>query len=211
MSMTDRLELRILKATRVVCLCALLIAILSMIAVMLSLALPAQANVAADPAVNASAVLASIPGSEAANDTDPIVQPTGFPGLELPPALSKAIDEDDALRDSLADWLSNVPAPYRQAFVNELSDVVARANAHAASWEWDNRERYVGAAMRQYARLKIEHIAAADIAIASANARSENLRMSIGTLLGIAGFLTLMLLLLAIELNTRGLRTGARP
>ncbi|WP_343675832.1 hypothetical protein [Paraburkholderia heleia] len=50
------------------------------------------------------------------------------------------------------------PLADRQRFLDELSDVVAHARQHAASWEWDDREKCVAAAMNQYPQVKIVRI-----------------------------------------------------
>lgn len=57
--------------------------------------------------------------------------------------------------------------------------------------------------MNQYARVKIERIGDAQSAMQAARGRSEQLGSSLGTLLALAGFLVLLLLLTAIERNTR--------
>jgi hypothetical protein len=81
--------------------------------------------------------------------------------------------------------------------------VVARATQHAASWEWDNRQRYVAAAMTEYARLKLDRIGAAQNEEASLAGRDQRYLISAAALVALIGVLTLLLILLAIERNTR--------
>lgn len=217
MKIAERLERRLLGTARALCLLALVAVVMAITAVMFALAFPGKQSVVADPSVNVTDVLASLPGSEAANDaisgdsangsmTDVNVQAAA--GLVIPAPLRQVLNGDNASQPLLNAWLGNVPLPDRQQFLNKLSEVVARASQHAATWEWDNRERYVAAAMNQYARVKIERIASAEGAIEAAHDRSEQFRASLGTLLALVGFLTLLLVLLAIERNTRHLRVG---
>lgn len=217
MKIAERLERRLLGTARALCLLALVAVVMAITAVMFALAFPGKQSVVADPSVNVTDVLASLPGSEAANDaisgdsasgsmTDVNVQAAA--GLVIPAPLRQVLNGDNASQPLLNAWLGNVPLPDRQQFLNKLSEVVARASQHATTWEWDNRERYVAAAMNQYARVKIERIASAEGAIEAAHDRSEQFRASLGTLLALVGFLTLLLVLLAIERNTRHLRVG---
>jgi hypothetical protein len=211
MSVAEKLELRLLGTARILCIVALVAAVMAMIAVVFALAAPGGSRVISDPLVTASDVLGSIPGSEAANDAlsnsaAPTPSVPGAAGLAVPPVLRAVLNQDDASQTVLDGWLGSVPSADRQQFLNELSDVIARANQHAAAWEWDDRERYVAAAMSQYAHMKIERVALATNAIEAANDRSGQFRSSLGTLLALAGFLTLLLLLMAIERNTRRLR-----
>jgi hypothetical protein len=212
MRIADKLERRLLGMAHVLCLIALVGAVLAMIAVMFALALPGRAAVTADPSVSASEVLSSIPGSEAANDTlssdgangsYPMANVPGAAGFLMPAPLRAVLNQDNASQPLLEAWLTSVPVADRQQFLDELSNVVAQATQHAAGWEWDDRERYVAAAMNQYARVKIERISVAQSAIRAAHGRSEQLGSSLGTLLALAGFLVLLLLLTAIERNTR--------
>lgn len=215
MSVADKVERRLLGTARILCIVALVAAVMAMIAVMFALAVPAGTGVIADPPVAVSDVLGSIPGSEAANDAlsngaAPTLDVAGAAGLVVPAALRAVLNQDDASQTSLDGWLASVPPADRQPFLDELSDVIARANQHAAAWEWDDRERYVAAAMNQYAHLKIERVTLATHAIEAQNDRSGQFRSSLGTLLALAGFLTVLILLMAIERNTRGLR-GQKP
>ncbi|WP_238466598.1 hypothetical protein [Paraburkholderia tagetis] len=182
---------------------------------MFALAAPEKAGVAADPPVTATDVLASIPGSEAANDAISTESANdgasgmhiqAAAGLVIPAPLRQVLSGDNASQPLFDAWLGSVPLSDRQQFIDELSGVVARADQHAAAWEWDDRERYVAAAMNQYAHLKIERIASAETVIEAARNRIGQFRTSLGTLLGVAGFLTLLLVLMSIERNTRHLR-----
>ena len=212
MKIADKLEQRLLGMVRALCLIALLSAVLAMIALMFALAVPGRAGVTVDPPVSASEVLSSIPGSQAANDALSSDGANGgyaaeniphAAGLLIPAPLRDVLDQDNASQPLLDAWLTSIPLTDRQRFLDELAQVVTRASQHAASWEWDNRERYVAAAMNQYAQVKIERIDATQSAIEAAHSRSEQLGSSLGTLLALAGFLALLLLLTAIERNTR--------
>lgn len=212
MKIADRLERHLLRMARALCLIALVGVVLAMITVIFALAVPGRVSVTADPPVSAGEVLSSLPGSEAANDalssdsangSDPIVNVPGAAGFLIPAPLRTVLNQDDASQPPIEAWLASVPLSDRQQFLDELSDVVATATHRAQAWEWDNRERYVAAAMDRYARVKIERIDAAQSALQAAHGRSEQLGSSVGTLLALAGFLVLLLLLTAIERNTR--------
>jgi hypothetical protein len=161
-----------------------------------------------NPAVEATEVLAKIPGTETANDLlsdapDSGLKVPNAEGLVIPQALKSALLADDDSQPVLNAWLGNVPTTERQGFLNELSVVVALAMQHAQSWEWDNRQRYVAAAMTEYARMKIDRLNEAQDEQARAAARDERYLVSAGVLVVLIGMLTLLLILLAIERNTR--------
>ncbi|MCG5076924.1 hypothetical protein [Paraburkholderia tagetis] len=219
MKIADKVEQRLLGTARTLCLISLVAAVLAMTALMFALAAPGKAQPVADPPVRATDVLASIPGSEASNDAisdnnvgnsasdgAAALSIQAAAGLTVSAPLRQVLSQDNASQPLLEAWLDSVPLPDRQAFLNELSDVVAHANQHAAAWEWDDRNRYVAAAMNQYARVKTERIASAQSAIAAAHDRIAQFRSSLGTLLALTGFLTLLLVLISIERNTRHLR-----
>jgi hypothetical protein len=215
MKIADNIERRLLGTARALCLIALVAAVVAMTAVMFALAMPAHSGIVADPTVRATDVLAAIPGTETANDaisansasdTAPAMNIQAAAGLAIPAPLRQVLNEDSASQPLLDGWLDSVPRTDRQSFINEMSDVVALANRHAAAWEWDDRERYVAAAMNQYARVKIERIASAESAVRALQDRIVQFRSSLGTLLALAGFLTLLLVLMSIERNTRQLR-----
>jgi hypothetical protein len=160
------------------------------------------------PAVSATEVLAGIPGSETANDLlsnapDSDIHVPDAAGFVIPPALDSILTGDGASQAALNNWLGNVPEGDRQQFLTELSAVVALATQHAATWEWDNRQRYVDAAMTQYAHMKIDRVVQAKNEQAAIADRREQYRESVGVLLGIIGILTLLSVSLAIERNTR--------
>jgi hypothetical protein len=164
-----------------------------------------------DPAVSASEVLSGIPGTESANDllsvqnSASVVVPNAA-GLVMPSPLKSVLIGNDAGEASVNDWLDRTPLADRQSFLNELSVVVASAGQHAAAWEWDDRQRYVAAAMNQYARTKIERIAAAQSQAQARTDMADEYRVVLGVLLAMMAGLTVLLLLMAIERNTRGLR-----
>ncbi|WP_167760147.1 hypothetical protein [Paraburkholderia pallida] len=182
---------------------------------MFALAAPGKAVAVTDPPVAAADVLEAIPGSETANDalansnagdSTAELNIQAAQGLVIPAPLRQVLIGDNASQALLDAWLGSVPRSDRQSFVNELSGVVTRAGQHAAAWEWDDRERYIAAAMNQYARIKIERIGSAESAIEAVDNRIGQFRTSLGTLLAVAGFLTLLLVLISIERNTRHLR-----
>lgn len=159
-------------------------AALGMIALMFALAVPGKTAVSADPPLSASEVLSSIPGSEATNDALSYDSANGsyrtanVPGAAdflIPAPLRTVLNQDNASQPLLKARLASVPLADRQQFLDEFSGVVARATQRAASWEWDNRERYVAAVMNQYARVRIKRIGAARSAIQAARGRSERL------------------------------------
>ncbi|MDH6147130.1 MULTISPECIES: hypothetical protein [Paraburkholderia] len=211
MRIADRIERRLLGMARALCLIALVGAILAMIALMFALGVPNKVAVRSDPSVSASEVLSSIAGSEVANDGlesgsvngNAIANVTAAVGLFIPAPLNAVLGQDATSQPLLEAWLERVPQGDRQQFLDELSDIVAVAGQHAAAWEWDNRERYVAAAMNQYARVKIGRIEATEKAVQVARRRNAQLGSSLGTLLALTGFLILLLLLTAIERNTR--------
>lgn len=212
MKIADALERRVLGTARFVCLIMFAGALLSMIAVALVLlsGAPAHRN-NSDPPVSASEVLSEIPGMESANDalsggSRPALQVPNAFGLTVPPSLHTVLVEDDDSQMVLNDWLRNVPAADRQPFLNELADVVTLASQHAASWEWDDRQRYIAAAMSQYAHRKTALLADAQSRIAAQADRKDQCRLALGLLIAVTGLLTLLLVLLSIEKNTRSLR-----
>ena len=214
MRIADTFEQRVLGMARVVCLITFAGALLSMIAVIFALVASQTAQGdSTDPPVSASAVLSQIPGAESANDEltdhhDIALQIPAAAGLTVPPSIRQVLAEDDADRSTLNNWLGHVPITDRQQFLNELSAVVTLADQHAASWEWDNRQRYIAAAMNEYAHTKIERLDAAERKAVAQGERTAEYQLSLGILLAILGLLTVLLLLMSIERNTRILRTG---
>jgi hypothetical protein len=199
----------VLSATRIVCkiflfatLCAV-VAILAAILASASRVLPSTS-----PPVSVADVMSKIAGSEAANDQlaslpDSGVHVPNADGYTIPQALDDLLKEDDATQTVLDRWLGSIPLDGRQQFLNELSTVVSAATQHAAAWEWDDRQRYVAAAMNQYAHVKIERVMRAENEIETAAERDAQYRTALGALLGIIVIVTMMLVLLAIERNTR--------
>jgi hypothetical protein len=209
MNVTDAVEKRLLfSIARVLCL-TLLVAALGAI-VISGVAIYTNGRGGATvvyPAVSATDVLSGIAGSESANDLlsnapDSEMHVPNAAGFVIPKALDVVLVSDDASQPVLNNWLGNVPEGDQQV-QSDLSAVVARATQHAAAWEWDNRQRYVEAAMMRYAHMKIGLLARAENAQVDRADRSEQYRMTVGVLLCIVGILTLLLVLLAIERNTR--------
>ena len=158
--------------------------------------------------VSVGTVLASIPGTQSENDGSSSVQGAGIDvpnaaGIPIPKPLNAVLMSDTTSQPILNAWLDDIPARDRPAFVAGLTQVVTAANQHAASWEWDNRQRYVAAAMSEYARINIDHFTElADIRKRTAG-KLADYRSALGTLLGVAATLTLLLTVMAIERNTR--------
>lgn len=158
--------------------------------------------------VSVATVLAAVPGTQSANDDFFNTQDSGVDvpnamGIPIPKPLNAVLTSDTSSQSILNGWLGDIPVQGRRTFVDGLAAVVAAANQHAAAWEWDNRQRYVAAAMSEYARLTIERIAAMADARKQAAEKLETYREAFGTLLGVAATLTLLLTVLAIERNTR--------
>ncbi|MGG1947331.1 hypothetical protein AB1286_21515 [Trinickia sp. NRRL B-1857] len=109
-------------------------------------------------------------------------------------------------------WLDAIPTRDRRSFVAGLTKVVTAADQHAASWEWDNRQRYVAAAMSEYARIDIDRVTEIADSQKRTAEKLADYRSALGTLLGVAATLTLLLTVMAIERNTRPPRgSGAAP
>lgn len=118
MKIADKLERRLLGMAHVLCLIALVGAVLAMIALMFALAVPGKTAVTADPPLSASEVLSSIPGSEAANDalsndsangSYPTVNVPGAGGFLIPAPLRTVLSQDNASQLLLEAWLASVP------------------------------------------------------------------------------------------------------
>ncbi|MGF6837813.1 hypothetical protein QF001_001680 [Paraburkholderia youngii] len=89
--------------------------------------------------------------------------------------------------------------------MDQDDDASNRPRPLLALWCNAHRRDPDDAAMNQYAHVKIKRITSAQQAIDAANARSNQFRASLGTLLGLASILTLLLLLTSIERKTRRL------
>lgn len=214
MAIAERLERCLWGTAKVICVALLVAGMLACAVVGVALlGVHGAAPINGDPAVSASEVLSRIPGTESANDllsvqdTASVVVPNAA-GLIMPAPLKSVLIGNDAGRASVNDWLGRTPSEDRQSFVNELSAVVALAGQHAAAWEWDDRQRYVAAAMNQYARTKIERISAAQTEAAARADTADEYRVVLGVLLAMMAGVTVLLLLMAIERNTRGLRAS---
>lgn len=210
MSITDIVEKRVVfSIARTFCVMLLGGALAAIVVVGIALAMNGQPSEAtSDSIIPAAEVLSKIPGSESANDLlstppDSGIHIPNAAGFVIPEALHAVLTNNYASQPVLDNWLGNVPEMHRQQFLNELSVVVALATQHAATWEWDNRQRYVAAAMSQYAHMKIDRLEQAQRAQISMEDRNEQYRMSVGVLLVVIGILTMLLVLLAIERNTR--------
>jgi hypothetical protein len=158
--------------------------------------------------VSAETVLSSIPGTQSENDGSSSAQGSGIDvpnaaGIPIPKPLNAILISDTASQPILNGWLDDIPARDRRAFVAGLTNVVTAANRHAASWEWDNRQRYVAAAMSEYARINIDRLTERAAAQKRTADKLADYRSALGTLLGVAATLTLLLTVMAIERNTR--------
>ncbi|PMS18089.1 hypothetical protein C0Z18_17785 [Trinickia dabaoshanensis] len=193
-----------------VCRVLLVGAIVSMLFVGISMiARGAGGNQAKDIVpVSVATVLADIPGTQSENDGSSSAAGPGYEvpnaaGIQIPKPLVAVLTRDATSQRILNAWLDDIPARDRRDFVAGLTKVINAANEHTASWEWDNRQRYVAAAMSEYARMAIDRVT--EIADAQKRAAEQlaGYRNAMGTLLGIAATLTLLLTVMAIERNTR--------
>lgn len=165
--------------------------------------------------VSVESVLADIPGSQSANDGSFVAQAANIDvpnavGVPIPQPLNSVLVSDTASQPILNAWLGDIPSWDRRAFVAGLANVVTAADRHSASWEWDNRQRYVAAAMSEYARMNIDRLTEVADAEKHRADKLADYRGALGTLLGVAATLTLLLTVMAIERNTRP-RGAFRP
>ncbi len=158
--------------------------------------------------VSLDAVLADIPGTQSENDGSGGEPSSGIDvsnavGMKIPGPLMAVLTSDTTSQHILNSWLDVVPVRDRGEFIAGLAKVVTAANQRAASWEWDNRQRYIAAAMSEYARISIDRITEIADARKQSAEKLARYRNALGTLLGIAATLTLLLTVMAIERNTR--------
>ncbi|MGN6665788.1 MAG: hypothetical protein ACTHKH_02260 [Trinickia sp.] len=209
--MTVKAERRIFfSIAATVCRVLLLGAIVSMLFVGISIATQSAVAGHVDDIVPVSVdtVLASIPGKQSDNDGFSSSQAASIDvpnaaGIRIPKPLNAVLTSDTASQPILNAWLDNVPMGYRRQFVAGLAKVVTSANQHAVSWEWDNRQRYVATAMGEYARITIDRLSELADERKRAADKLADYRSAMGTLMGIAATLTLLLTVMAIERNTR--------
>lgn len=199
---------RVLSAARIVCQIFLVTALIAVVAVLAAIwAGDARSLPSVNPSVSVAEVMSKIAGSESANDQlsfpDSGVRVPNADGYAIPQALDAVLKDDDASQPVLDRWLGKIAPEGRQQFLNELSTVVSAARQHAAAWEWDDRRRYVAAAMSEYAHMKIDRVMRAESERETAAERDAQYRTSLGELLAIIVVLTMMLALFAIERNTR--------
>jgi hypothetical protein len=211
MTVIDILEKRLVFGiTRLICVALLCIALASIVAVVwASFTGNRTAPAVSDPVVGAQEILSSIAGSQEANDLSPDLNPSSLvaipnaTGLAIPAALESVLVNDSTSQPVLDSWLGKVPEQDRQQFLNELSNVVVEANRHAATWEWDNRQRYVATAMGRYAEVKIRRLDEITRLQTLAAAQNAQYHLDAGVLLAICAALILLLAVLTIERNTR--------
>ena len=209
--MTAKAERRVFfSIATIVCQVLLLGAIVSMLFVGGGIVTSGAASVRVDDIVPVSAdtVLASIPGMQSENDGSSSAQGSGIDvpnavGIQIPKPLNAVLTSDATSQPILNGWLDDIPARDRRGFVAGLTKVITAANQHAASWEWDNRQRYVAAAMSEYARINIDRFTGLADAQKRTADKLADYRSALGTLLGVAATLTLLLTVMAIERNTR--------
>lgn len=194
----------------IVCRVLLLGAIVSMLFIGISMVASGAGGGRAKAVVPVSVgtVLADIPGTQSENDGTSSTPGPGFgvpnaAGIRIPKPLVAVLNRDTTSQPILNAWLDNIPARDRRDFVAGLTNVITAANEHAASWEWDNRQRYVAAAMSDYARMEIDRLTEIAAARKRTAEKLADYRSAMGTLLGIAATLTLLLTVMAIERNTR--------
>lgn len=201
-------EQRILfSAAHVLFLALMVAAIVAIVIDVAAICLNRPASESPRQAVAATDVLAKISNVESTYDmlTSPSAsaQVPNAAGLTMPDSLNSVLVNNDVGAAALNNWLNQIPRFERQGFVSGLTKVVVLANQHAAKWEWDNRQRYVAAAMNQYAHTTIDDVTQwENVQAASAQSRQSYV-ISAFVLLCVIAVLTLVLLLLAIERNTR--------
>lgn len=194
----------------IVCRVLLLAAVISMLFVGIGMVSSHAGSGQAEDIVPVSvgAVLAGLPSTQSENDGSSNAPEAGYDvpnaaGIQIPKPLSAILTRDTTSQPILNAWLDNIPARDRRDFVAGLTKVITAANAHAASWEWDNRQRYVAAAMSEYARMDIDRLTEIDAARKRTAEKLADYRSAMGTLVGVAATLTLLLTVMAIERNTR--------
>lgn len=217
--MTAKAERRVFfSIAGVVCQVLLLGAIVSMLFVGIGMVTNGAAAGNADDIapVSVDTVLATIPGTQSANDGSSSAQGSGVDvpnaaGIRIPKPLNAVLTSDATSQPILNGWLDDIPARDRRAFVAGLTKVVTAANRHAASWEWDNRQRYVAAAMSEYARIDIDRVTEIADSQKRTAKKLADYRSALGTLLGVVATLTLLLTVMAIERNTRPRAAPVQP
>jgi len=209
--MTARAERRVFfSIAGVVCQVLLLGSIVSMLFV--GIGILSSGAVAGDAGdivpVSVDRVLASIPSTQSENDGSSSTQGADIDvpnaaGIPISKPLDAVLTSDATSQPLLNAWLDAIPAHDRRSFVAGLTKVVTAAEQHTASWEWDNRQRYVAAAMSEYARINIDRVTEIADAQKRTAEKLADYRGALGTLLGVAATLTLLLTVMAIERNTR--------
>ncbi len=209
MNLADSIERRLLFSIARGLFLSLVVAALGAIAIDLAaLCLNRPTPLPSAPALNAERIVAMLPVAESAYSVpaDPATPTVAIPntdGLAVPTALGAAVGDDTNLAPIIGGWLGHIPEMQRQAFLNGLGSIATLTSQRAAQWEWDDRQRYVAAGLSEYAELRIERMDQAQQVRDAADAREHRYLMSALALIVAVGGLTLILLLLAIERNTR--------
>lgn len=116
-----------------------------------------------------------------------------LPGIKLPFILQKHFNNPDAIK-VLKGWIENLPLGQRNEFINELAAVVEEA---------ERTNTNVPDAINKYAELKLSKIRESQLAEAAA----KSIRLTyLGygfACVGLIAMFSLILVLLAIERNTR--------
>jgi hypothetical protein len=217
--MTAKAERRVFfSIASVVCQVLLLGAIVSMLFVGIGIVSSGAAAGDANDIVPVSVatVLASVPGTQSENDgfsstQDADINVPNAAGIPIPKPLDAVLISDTTSQPILNAWLDAIPTRDRRSFVTGLTKVVTAAEQHAASWEWDNRQRYVAAAMSEYARINIDRVTEVADSQKRTAEKLADYRSALGTLVGVAATLTLLLTVMAIERNTRPGAAPAQP
>ena len=129
----------------------------------------------------------------AASATLPPPDPMILPGIKLPFVLQKHFSTPDSIK-TLRGWLEALPIEQRALFLDEMAAAVAEAEKGAADGL---------AAINKYREIKFEKLKQEELAAARlATERATYAGIAFGAILLIALF-SLILVLLAIERNTR--------
>jgi hypothetical protein len=209
MNLADSIERRFLFGVARILFLLLAVAALGAIAVdIAALCLNRPAALPQAEPLSPEHIVALLPKGEAAYavPADPSTLAAVIPNtddLAVPASLNAAVSNDPNLTPLVGGWIAHVPGQERQGFIDGLGNVAAVAAQRAEKWEWDDRLRYVTAALSEYATLRIERIEQARQNQLAADARAHRYLIAAVVLVVAVGGLTVILLLLAIERNTR--------
>ena len=143
------------------------------------------------------------------DNADTTVEAVAGGQLRIPPEIHRYFDRKKNSQ-TLAQWVEGVPKDQQQPLLDELADVIRGAEANAPKVSLDSVERgkskaeaFVYDALNKYRELKTAKLAASPFAPYVRLARRITLFATIGSALGLFATFTIVLVLLAIERNTR--------